>query len=109
MPTATAEATPNPRVGMLAIVRRRRAVISEVRPFSGDNGVLHLVRLDYKDEFRPETEEVIWEIEPARRLLEPNELPRSSDPPMPADDFDALVRAARWSAILPYLDPDADG
>jgi len=28
---------------------------------------------------------------------------------MPAADFDALVRAARWSAILPYLDPDADG
>jgi superfamily II DNA or RNA helicase len=99
----------NPRVGMLAIVRKRRAVISEVRPFAGENGVVHLVRLDYKDEHRPEMEELIWELEPWRRLLEPNELPRASDPPMSNEDFDALVRAARWSAILPYLDPDAEG
>ncbi|NQU20964.1 MAG: DEAD/DEAH box helicase [Candidatus Nealsonbacteria bacterium] len=109
MATIAEETTRNPRVGMLAIVRKRRAVISEVKPFSGDNGVVHLVRLDYKDEHRPETEEVIWELEPARRLLEPNELPRSSDSPMPGEDFDALVRAARWSAILPYLDPDGEG
>lgn len=109
MATATTDLQRNPRVGMLAIVRKRRAVISEVKPFSGESGVLHLVRLDFKDEHRPLTEEVIWELEPARRLLEPNELPRSSDPPMPADDYDALVRASRWSEILPYLDPDAAG
>lgn len=94
---------------MLAIVRKRRAVISEVKPFSGECGVLHLVRLDFKDEYQPLMEEVIWELEPERRLLEPNELPRPSDPPMPAEDYDALVRASRWSAILPYLDPDAAG
>ena len=94
---------------MLAIVRKRRAVISEVKPFGGESGVLHLVRLDYKDEHRPLTEEVIWELERFPLLLEPNELPRSTDPPMPAEDYDALVRAARWSAILPYLDPDAEG
>lgn len=99
----------NPRVGMLAIVRKRRAVVSEVNPFTGENGVLHLVRLEYKDDYRPQTEEVIWELEPFRRLLEPNELPRSTDPPMPMDDYDALVRASRWSAIMPYLDPKSDG
>lgn len=109
MANAISETQRIPRVGMLAIIRKRRAVISEVKPFQGDHGVLHLVRLDYKDEHRPETEEVLWELEPARQLLEPNELPRASDPPMPSDDFDALVRAARWSAILPYLDPDAAG
>jgi len=109
MTIVTEESIRNPRVGMLAIVRKRRAIISEVRPHSGDHGVMHVVRLEYKDEHRPESEEVIWELEPARRLLEPNELPRSSDPAMPGDDFDALVRAARWSAILPYLDPDTDG
>lgn len=109
MAASTLESQRNPRVGMLAIVRKRRAVISDVKPFSGDRGVLHLVRLEYKDEHQPETEEVIWELEPARQLLEPNELPRASDAPMPTEDFDALVRAARWSAILPYLDPDASG
>lgn len=109
MDSTVTEHPRNPRVGMLAIVRKRRAVVSEVTPFSGDNGVLHLVRLDYTDELRPESDELIWELEPARRLLEPNELPRPSNPPMPADDFDALVRAARWSAILPYIDPDGEG
>jgi len=62
------ETNRNPRVGMLAIVRKRRAIISDVNPFSGENGVLHLVRLDYKDEHRPRSEEVIWELEPARYL-----------------------------------------
>jgi hypothetical protein len=109
MAAEASEVQRNPRVGMLAIVRKRRAIISEVKPFSGDSGVTHLVRLDYKDEYRPESEEILWELEPTRRLLEPNELPRSSDPPMPVEDFDALIRAARWSAILPYLDPDAEG
>lgn len=107
--TTASETAQIPRVGMWAIVRKRRAIISEVRPFDGDEGVLHLVRLDYKDEYRPDSEELIWELEPARQLLAPNELPKASDPPMPVEDFDALVRAARWSAILPYLDPDDEG
>ena len=98
-----------PRVGMLGIVRKRRAVISEVRPFGGQDGVLHLVRLEYKDDGVPESEELIWEREPNRQLLEPNTLPQSSDSPMPHEDFDALVRAARWTALSPYLDPDDDG
>ena len=98
-----------PRVGMLGIVRKRRAVISEVRPFSGQDGVLHLVRLEYKDDGSPESEEVIWEREPNRQLLEPNTLPLASDPPMPGEDFDSLVRAARWTALSPYFDPDEDG
>ncbi|MCA9060913.1 MAG: DEAD/DEAH box helicase, partial [Planctomycetaceae bacterium] len=109
MSVAAVDAPRNPRVGMLAIVRKRRAIISEVRPFPGETGVVHLVRLEYKDELRPESEEIIWELEPARRLLEPNELPHGSDSPMLAEDYDALVRAARWAAMLPYLDPDADG
>ncbi len=109
MSQAQATTPKNPRVGILAIVRMRRAVVNEVRPFDGQDGVLHLVRLDYKDDSRPETEEVIWELEPARRLLEPNELPRASNTPMPAKDFDALLRSARWTAISPYLDPEADG
>ena len=103
------EGTRNPRVGMLPIVRKRRAVISEVRPFQGQDGMVHLVRLEYKDEQSPESEELIWELEPACRLLEPTELPRFLDEPMPGEDFDALVRAARWGAIQPYLDPDGEG
>lgn len=111
MATVSDETTRNPRVGMLAIVRgKRRGVISEVRPFeAGEEGILHVVRVDYKDDGYPQTEEIVWEREPNRQLLEPNALPQSSDPPMQDDDFDALVRSARWTAMTPYLDPDGDG
>lgn len=101
--------TRNPEVGMLAIVRKRRGIISEVREFDGHEGRHHLVRVDYKDEGRPSTEELLWELEPFKLLLEPSDIPRASDRPMPEADFDALVRAARWTAITPYLDPDGDG
>lgn len=98
-----------PRVGMLAIIRKRRGVVSEVRPFDGKDGRYHLVQIDYKDDSRPQQEAVLWELEPSTRLLEPNEVPRAGDEPMPAEDLDALLRASRWTATLPYLDPDAEG
>lgn len=28
---------------------------------------------------------------------------------MPSEDYDAILRAARWTATIPFLDPDADG
>jgi hypothetical protein len=100
----------NPSVGMMAIVRgKRRAVISEVRPFLGEDQVLHVVRVEYKDDQFPLSEELIWEREPYRKLLEPTALPNPSDPPMPTDQFDALLNASRWNALTPFLDPDADG
>lgn len=109
MATLVQNSVENPRVGMMAIVRKRRAVISEVRPFDGDDGVVHLVRLEYKDSESPETEQLLWECEPFRELLSPAAVPLATDPPMPPDDFDAVVRASRWSALSPYLDPDDDG
>ncbi|MEX0774752.1 MAG: DISARM system SNF2-like helicase DrmD [Phycisphaeraceae bacterium] len=99
-----------PRVGMLAVTRNRRGIVSEVRPFGGSHGPLqHLVRLEYKDDLRPERDELIWELEPDPQLLPPGELPSSRNSPMPPEDFDALVRAARWTAISPFIDPDHAG
>ncbi|MBS3973936.1 MAG: DISARM system SNF2-like helicase DrmD [Actinobacteria bacterium] len=100
-----------PRPGMFATVRNRRGVIAAVEPFDGEDGRLHLVQLDYKDDQLPKGEQLIWELElPHARLLEPNALP---DPtrfgPMPADDFDALLRSARWTSAMPFLDPDGRG
>ena len=97
---------------MLATVRNRRGVVAAVEPFDGETGRLHLVHLEYTDDHAPAEERLLWELEPSRHLLEPNALP---DPahrggPMSADDFDALLRAARWTALSPYLDPgDGDG
>ncbi len=95
-----------PRVGMLARVRNRRGIVAGVAPYDGETGRLHLVQVEYKDHDSPHSERLLWELEPGRELLEPNRLPRVHDTsPMPAEDFDALLRAARWTALTPYLDP----
>lgn len=99
-----------PRVGQFTTVRNRRGVVAAVEPFDGPSGRIHLVHVDFKDDQLPVEEQLLWELEPRARLLEPTELPRAkSSDPMPAEDFDALLRAARWTATSPYIDPDADG
>jgi superfamily II DNA or RNA helicase len=99
-----------PRIGMFATVRNRRGVTTGVEPFDGPTGRLHLVSIDYKDDQLPRGEKLIWELEPAGRLLEPTALPNvGSSDPMPAEDFDALLRATRWSAATPFIDPDGSG
>ena len=106
-PAPTPQTIAVPRAGMLATVRNRRGVVAAVEPFDGETGRLHLVHLEYKDERAPAEERILWEIEPDRHLLEPNALPTPAHDggAMPAEDFDALLRAARWSALSPYLDP----
>jgi superfamily II DNA or RNA helicase len=94
---------------MFAVVRNRRGIISEVSPMDGPTGRLHLVHLEYKDDQLPISERLLWELEPHKTLLEPNALPLSSSDPMPPADFDALLRAARWTAAMPFLDPDGEG
>lgn len=99
-----------PRVGMLATVRNRRGLVTAVEPFDGaTEGRLHLVAVEYTDTEMPADDQLIWEREPNATLLEPTALPElSSSAPMPHDEFDALVRATRWTAISPSLDPDGE-
>ena len=94
---------------MLATVRNRPGVVAAVEPFDGDDGRLHLVHLEYKDGRSPSEERLLWELEPRGALVEPNALPNPDSSPMPPKDFDALLRAARWTALSPWLDPDGDG
>ena len=96
---------------MLATVRNRRGVVAAVEPFDGETGRLHLVHLEYADGRAPVEERLLWELEPNRGLLPPNALPDPAHPggAMPAEDFDALLRAARWTALSPYLDPGDGG
>ena len=105
---------PVPRAGMLATVRNRRGVVAGVEPFDAESGRLHLVHLEYADDRAPAAERLLWELEPRRHMEEPNALPDPAHAggPMDAADFDALLRAARWTALSPYLglDPtDDDG
>ena len=105
------EPTSNPRVGMIATVRNRRGLVVSVDPFDAKpEGRLHLVRVEYTDGDGAQEDTLLWERERNRALLEPTAMPRIGEqPPMPAPDFDALVRATRWSALTPFVRPDASG
>lgn len=99
-----------PRTGMFATVRNRRGIVSAVEPFDGESGRLHLVHLEYKDDQLPVEEQLLWELEPRKILLEPTALPDvGKTDPMPGEDFDALLRASRWTAATPFLDPESSG
>lgn len=89
----------------MAIVRNRRALITGVQAFDADErGRFHLVEVEYTDGVGAESDQVLWEVEPHPEVLEPSALPRiESAPPMEPRELDAMVRAARWSALTPSL------
>ncbi len=105
------------QVGMLATVRNRRGIVVAVDDFSpaqgSADGVSHLVSIEYIDADGPPEDQLVWEIEAelGASLLEPVALPDVlGREPMPPRELDALVRATRWSALSPYVDPDgSDG
>jgi hypothetical protein len=96
---------------MLATIRNRRGLVASVDPFdSPSEGRLHLVRVEYTDSDGVAEDTVLWEREHGRDLLEPNALPQvQSEAAMEPREFDALVRAARWAALTPFLNPDGSG
>jgi len=55
-----AETTSSPRVGRVATVRNHCGIVALVEPFYGDRGRLNLVRLEYKDDQLPLSEELVW-------------------------------------------------
>jgi len=100
-----------PRVGMLTTVRNRHGIVSSVEPFDGSTeGRLHLVTVEYTDADGGADDQLVWEREPGARVLEPTALPDPSrSAPMAPDEFDALVRATRWTALAPFVHPDGSG
>ena len=112
--TAAAPQQAPPRVGMLATVRNRRGLVTAVEPSDGGpDGTFHLVSVEYIDADGAPEDQLLWETEQqlGATTLEPSALPDlAGDPPMAPADFDALVRATRWTALTPYVDPDgSDG
>lgn len=109
---ADVAATETPQIGMLATVRNRRGVVTSVEPFGTTHasGLLHLVRIEYTDADGAHEEHLIWEREANASLVSASKLPNpDGSAPLAASDFDALVRAARWTALTPFLDPDESG
>lgn len=99
-----------PRPGLLARVRNRYGLITSVRADDGADGRFHLVTVEYLDSDGVGQEELLWEAEVGTHLVEPTALPPvDSKLPMVLEQFRALERATRWSALEPYVDPDGEG
>ena len=100
-----------PRIGMVATIRNRRGIVSGVRPHDGMDGRLHLIDVEYNDGDQPLEETILWERElPHAQLQRPAALPDpANSDPMKAEDLLALIRACRWSARSPFIDPDGSG
>lgn len=73
--SANATLVPLPREGMVATFRHRRAVITQVTPFDGLVGRLHLVAVDYADLELPPSESLLWEREVGATLTPPKAPP----------------------------------
>jgi superfamily II DNA or RNA helicase len=97
-----------PREGMMALVRNRRGLVAHVEAFPpdpGPEGRLHLVRIAYTDSDGTREDSLIWEREAGARLIESQALPNVTEAlPMEEREFNALVRASRWSALTPTLE-----
>jgi superfamily II DNA or RNA helicase len=100
-----------PLPGMFATIRSRLGVIVSVSPADARDGSgrTHLVQVEFKDDLEPKSERLVWELEPHAACQHPNRLPDPAQGPMDPLDFDAVLRAARWTATMPYLDPDQEG
>jgi hypothetical protein len=87
-----------PHVGMVAVVRKRRALITSVQEFQTRSGeVSRLVGVEYLDADSTREDQLLWEREPISEVIKPRSLPNvESAPPMPLADFDAVERVARW-------------
>lgn len=92
---------------MLATVRNRRGLIASVEAYdAGAEGRLHLVDIEYTDGHAPASERLLWETEVSPIPTEPNVFPEVfGSGPMGSDEFDALIRATRWSALSPFVAP----
>ncbi len=97
-----------PREGMPVRIRNRRGIITSVDEYdSNEMGKYRLVHVEYLDSEVPPGDSVIWRLEHTACLIEPTALPLvHTDPRMSGDEFDALVRGARWSALNPFLKPE---
>lgn len=94
---------PVPEVGQAVRVRNRLATVRAVEPYDSRSpqGRLHVVDLEYLDDFRyPETEQLLWEVEATAEPLGRTTLPGvdAHNPDHP-DALRAFVNAHRWTRL----------
>ncbi len=97
-----------PEVGQAVQVRTRLATIRAVDAYdSRDAGRVHLVDVEYLDDFRfPASEQLLWEIETTGRILGQTSLP-SVDAHAPDDPavLQSFVNAHHWTRLNRLRDP----
>jgi superfamily II DNA/RNA helicase len=98
--TATVGTETVPRDGALVEVRGQRWVVSEP-PSPGYDGDTTLLTLQSVEDGRyGESIQVIWEVEPGRRVLPAGSLPEvTTDGFDPPERLAAFLDAVRWSAV----------
>lgn len=65
--------------------------------------ISRLVEIEYLDHSLPAEDQVLWELEATASVLEPRTPPKVAETsPMALREFDAVLRAARWTALVPY-------
>jgi hypothetical protein len=99
-----------PRIGLNAYIRSRWGIITNVEPFDtrGPEGILHLVTIEYGATDGGGDDTVVWEREGDARVLEISKIgDLSSTKPMDPEDHAAMIAAARWNALTPFLSPYA--
>jgi hypothetical protein len=88
-----------PRDGSLVEVRGQRWVVSEPPQAGFDNSTL-LTLQSVEDGRYGESLQVIWEVEPGRRILPAGSLPEVTETGFdPPERLAAFLDAVRWSAV----------
>src|SRR5262245_44073717 len=100
-----------PEPGQAVLVRGRPAVVGDVRAHQSNGAAVHLVEVEYFDEWDfPAEDTVLWETEVEARVLREVGLPQIDRraAPDPPDRLAAFLDALRWSSTvrLPGLTSD---
>jgi SNF2 family DNA or RNA helicase len=94
---------PIPEVGQAVRIRNRLSTVRAVEPYDSRSpqGRLHIVDLEYLDDFRyPETEQLLWEVEATAEPLGKTTLPGvDANRPDSPDALQAFVNAHRWTRL----------
>ncbi|MBC8554080.1 MAG: DEAD/DEAH box helicase [Candidatus Brocadiales bacterium] len=96
-----------PSVGQLVMVRNRPARVTDIHAYSGNGGSTHRVDVRYCDGwFHPETESLIWEMEPSTKIRSKLLLPKIELPSLKPDRpevFSAYLQALKWTNHSSWL------
>ncbi len=102
-------------VGKAVRLRHRLAVVQRIRKTTPDSAgkVRHVVDVEYLDNETPQSDQVLWELEPDAEALETVDLPRIENRQHVPDDpseLRAFVHAHCWTRLQRVRDhaPDQD-